>query len=347
MTAVAEGVEIEGIDPADAVQILHPGANRYEWLLARRSGLGGSDASALVGLSDYTSPFELWEDKTGKLPLVDEQSEAAEMGTLLEPVIRDRFARVHELVVRPTGMLRSARFPWMLANPDGICSDGYGYEGKTCSLWKAHEWGTEQDPLIPDHAELQAQWCMAVTGLAGWWVACLIGGQRNVSRFVQRDDDLIGDLVLISRDFWHNNVLADVQPPVDGGKACTALLTERYGLSDPGAEVVEIPAVVRDELVAERERATAAEKKAEKAHEAVKNRVRMLLGPSERLVCDDTTVWTWQHTDRFKHAAFRKACPELWAKYQKPATVLDVDALATAEPEIYRQFCTRELRFTG
>ena len=347
MTAVAEGVEVEGIDPVDAVQILHPGANRYEWLLARRSGLGGSDASALVGLSDYTSPFELWEDKTGKLPLVDEQSEAAEMGTLLEPVIRDRFARVHELVVRPTGMLRSTRFPWMLANPDGICSDGYGYEGKTCSLWKAHEWGTEQDPLIPDHAELQAQWCMAVTGLAGWWVACLIGGQRNVSRFVRRDDDLIGDLVLLSRDFWRNHVLADVEPPVDGGAACTALLTERYQLSDPTAAAVDIPGVVRNELVAARERATEAEKKAKREHEAVKNRVRKLLGTSERLTCDDTTVWTWQHTERFKHAEFRKARPDLWSQYQKVATVLDVDALAEAEPDIYRQFCSRELRFTG
>lgn len=347
MTAVAEGAVVAGIDPADAVQILSPNANRFEWLAARRVGLGGSDISALVGMSQYTSAYELWEDKTGRLPLVDEQSEAAEMGTLLEPVIRDRFARMHGVTVRPTGMLRSARFSWMFANPDGLCSDGYGYEGKTCSLWKAHEWGTEQEPLIPDHAELQAQWCMAVTGLQGWWVACLIGGQRNVSRFVRRDDDLIGDLVLISRDFWHDHVLADVEPPIDGSKACTSLLTERYALSDPTADAVEVPAVVRDELVAARESATEAEKTAKAAHEAVKNRVRMLLGSAERLVCDDDTVWTWQHTERFAYAKFRQAYPALWSKYQKAATVLDVDALSTEHSDIYRQFCTRELRFTG
>lgn len=340
------GTFVPGIDPEDAVQILGPGADRMRWLAMRRLGLGGSDVSALVGLSRWTSPIELWEDKVARLPLVDEQSEAAEMGTLLEPVVRDRFARVHDLRVRACGMLRSQRWPWMLANPDGLCSDGRGYEGKTCSPWQAHEWGTESDPLVPDHAELQAQWCMAVTGWPGWWVACLIGGQRNVYRLVERDDGLIGQLVEIGRAFWHNHVLAEVPPPVDGSDACTRLLTERFPLADLDT-TVEIDPEERDEIAVLREKAIAAEKAAKADYDAVKNRIRTVMGTAETLMCGDDQIATWKHTNRFSDRKFRDARPDLAAEYTRQVDATDTERLAADHPTIYRRFCSRELRFSN
>lgn len=350
MTAILprDSRTVPGIDPANAHQILPPGANRDLWLAMRRTGLGGSDASGIVGLSRWTSPLEVWEDKTGRTPLdnrTDEDREAAEMGVLLEPVVRDRFAERHGLDVAPTGMLQSARWPWMLANPDGLCSDGHGYEGKTCTLWLAHEWGSDSDPLIPDHAELQAQWCMAVTGLDGWWVACLIGGQRNVYRHVSRDDGLIADLVSISRQWWEQHVLADQGPPVDGSAAVTALLTERFPRATAGTEVT-IGIEDRDELLIARGKAAQAVKDAERELDAVKNRVRKLIGASERLVCDGKPVATWKHTSRFKAAEFAKAHPELAAEYVTTVPAVDTDRLAVDHPDTYRRFCSRSLRFT-
>lgn len=342
----APGRPVRGIDSAMAMQILAPEPNRLDWLAMRRTGLGSSDVSALVGMNKYTSPYELWEDKTGRLPLVDEQSEAAEMGTLLEPVVRDRFARVHDLTVRQVGMLRSTQWPWMLANPDGLCSDGYGYEGKTCSLWKAHDWGTADEPLVPDHAELQAQWGMAVTGLPGWWVAVLIGGQRNVYRLVERDEQIIADLVTLSHRFWHEHVLADVEPAVDGSQAVTDLLIGRHRVATPGT-TVEITAEERDALVTEREKLAAAERAAKTDHEALKNRVRAQLGDAEELVCDGRAVFTWKHTEKFAAARFAKAHPEKATAYLKPVTVVDTERLAAEEPDLYREFCSRELRFAG
>lgn len=40
--------------------------SREEWLAHRRNGIGGSDAAAVVGMSEYTSPYMLWCDKTGR-----------------------------------------------------------------------------------------------------------------------------------------------------------------------------------------------------------------------------------------------------------------------------------------
>ena len=40
--------------------------SREEWLQARRNHIGGSDASACVGMNPYKTNVELWEEKTGR-----------------------------------------------------------------------------------------------------------------------------------------------------------------------------------------------------------------------------------------------------------------------------------------
>ena len=42
--------------------------SRPEWLEQRRKTVGGSDAAAIVGLSQYASAYTVWADKTGRLP---------------------------------------------------------------------------------------------------------------------------------------------------------------------------------------------------------------------------------------------------------------------------------------
>jgi len=40
--------------------------DRDEWLSFRKQGIGGSDASAVCGLSRRKSPMAVWLDKTGQ-----------------------------------------------------------------------------------------------------------------------------------------------------------------------------------------------------------------------------------------------------------------------------------------
>lgn len=335
---------VPAINPDVAELVLPAGADRPQWLAARRSGLGGSEVSTLVGLTRYESPYELWLDKTGQVPLVDETpSEAAEMGTLLEPVVRDRFARVMDLAVHQVGTYRSRQWPWMMANPDGICSDGTGYEGKTCSQWVAHDW---RDGQTADHAELQAQWGMAVTGLPAWHVAVLIGGQHNEYRLIERDEDLIGVLVEVSHRFWHEHVLTRQPPAWDGSDAAVRYLTDRYPRAAVGT-VADIDADERDEIVVDREKSVASAKAAIADAEAVKNRVRALMGGAEQLMCGDTVVATWKNIGQFSEKRFRAEHPDLAATYTHPATVqlLDTDALEHDHPDLYRSFRARRLDF--
>jgi putative phage-type endonuclease len=329
---------------AEADLILAPGADRRRWLTTRRTGLGGSEVSTLVGLTRYESPYELWLDKTGQVPLVDDApSEAAEMGTLLEPVVRARFARVRGLAVTVIGTYRSREWPWMIANPDGVCSDGAGYEGKTCSQWLTHQW---KDGQTADHAELQAQWSMAVTGLSAWHVAVLIGGQHNEYRLVHRDDELIAMLVEVSRRFWQEHVLTGRPPAWDGSDAAVRYLSERYPVAGSGT-IADVDPAERNTIAALHEKTAAAAKAAAADAEALKNRVRALIGTAEQLMCGGELVATWRNVGQFAEKRFRVEHPELAAQYTQPVTTDQVDqaALARDHPELYRAFRARRLDF--
>lgn len=48
---------------------------RLEWLELRREGIGGSDASVVMGENPYRSILQLWEEKTGRKEITDEGNE--------------------------------------------------------------------------------------------------------------------------------------------------------------------------------------------------------------------------------------------------------------------------------
>ncbi len=83
---------------------------RADWLHARKSGLGGSDAAAILGVSPWTSGYTLWRDKTSD-HTDDQSSLAMRRGTHLEP-----FILAEAMVVDPD--LTVYRAPYMLAHPD-------------------------------------------------------------------------------------------------------------------------------------------------------------------------------------------------------------------------------------
>lgn len=47
---------------------------REEWLEERKTGIGGSDASAIVGLNPYSDNIKLWEIKTKRAEQEDIQT---------------------------------------------------------------------------------------------------------------------------------------------------------------------------------------------------------------------------------------------------------------------------------
>lgn len=170
-----------------------------EWHAARRTGIGGSDAAAAVGLSKWKTPLELFLEKRGEFTTVE--NEPMRWGTILEPVVRQEYAnRTGREVVRPGSYLRHPTRPYAIANLDGIVDGMRLYEGKTART--AEGWGEPGTDEIPGEYMLQVQHCMAVVGLVVADVAVLISGQDFRVYEVPADTELQELLLDQEEEFW-------------------------------------------------------------------------------------------------------------------------------------------------
>lgn len=239
-----------------------------EWLIHRRNGIGGSDLSAICGLSKWRTPMHVYLEKLGEAP-EGQLSEAAEWGTRLEPLIADKFASEHPewAITEKKVIYCHPEHRWALGNLDRmiICPKrGRGIlEIKTASEYLRHEW---DDGNIPDYYYVQLQWYLFVTGLDWGYFATLIGGNKYREYEVFRDEELIHQLARLASDFWHHYVLVRKCPPVDGSEACKTLLNRLYPegqssitLPDEEAEQVDTYLTLKIQLKQLEEQITAIE----------------------------------------------------------------------------------------
>lgn len=225
-------VQITGpeIETPDCEAIARYPLTEDEWHELRRLGIGGSDAGVIMGYSKYRSPLSLWMLKTGRMEDEGGDSEAAEMGTLLEPFIRRELVRDYIItkgyaedveVVAPWAMYRSTEQPFMMANVDGFLvfgdEEAVGLEIKTGNSYQLQHWGGREGDEVPDVYYAQVQHYMAVTGLSEWWIFGVIGNQRLL-RIVPRNQGYIADLVADEEQFWRKVQSNDpLQAPLPQG----------------------------------------------------------------------------------------------------------------------------------
>jgi putative phage-type endonuclease len=177
----------------------------------RRTGLGGSDAAAALGLSPWQTPYDLWELKTGLAPPL-EQTEPMLWGKLLEDIIRAEYGRRTGLEVRPVmDLMRHPRHAWMFAHIDGrVAQDGRVIlEVKTART--AQGWGEEETDEVPLNYLTQVHHYLAVTEAEVCDVAVLIGGQDFRLYQVYRDPEIERDLIEGEAAFW--KLVEQRQPP--------------------------------------------------------------------------------------------------------------------------------------
>jgi len=319
--------------------ILPAAAPREDWLAARRAGLGGSDASTVVGLNPYMSQYSLWLDKTGR-SVEKPDNDAMEWGRRLEPVIRDWFTDTTGVKTRRSGLLRSREVPFQQFTPDGLCDCGGVLETKTTS-WRTQDAEVWLDGQVPDHAELQSQHGMAVTGKDHAHCVVLIDGRKPLHQVVQRDEKLIAELTDVERTFWFDHVIADVAPAIDGSDSTTEALKARYGLA---VDQVVSAGVEVDDLISRRDRAKQRLKAVEDEVAELDNQLRAEFGPATGLAVTGLVKATYHQNGAFRSAKFAAEHPELVDEYLTPTPVLDVARLKAERPELWSAYRARVLR---
>ena len=209
--------------------------DRDEWLKVRNMGIGGSDASVIMGLNSYKSPYQLWLEKIGEAAPEDLTGNPfVYWGQKNEANIADWFNEETGKKVQRLGTLRNKDYPFMIANVDRtVIGENAGLEIKTAGVSQYKKWKGDE---IPDAYYCQCLHYMAVTGADYWYIAVLLGGNEARWKKIERNEEDIKVLIEKEREFW-NLVETKTPPPVDGSKSCAAALGI-YFKEDKGSEMV-------------------------------------------------------------------------------------------------------------
>ncbi len=295
-------------------------ADDAEWLAQRTKGVGGSDVAAIMGLSPWKTPAQVWLEKTGRAHPEDLSGKPyVEFGNIMEPIVGKWYADKHpkRTVRRVNAICRSIKRPWALASLDYEVKDGKEWgvlEIKTARNSK--DW---QDG-VPLYYQTQIIHYMTVTGRKFADVAVFFRDSCEFAEYrVPFDAD---DAAAISDDvdtFWHEFVEEDVMPRIVGTAGEVSGLTEWHGSPDgqysQTHDSAAIEAIDAYQDAALRERDAKADKLAASA------KLMTIIGDAKGLITDVAKVtWVRSTSQQFDAKRFANDHPDLYSQYCTPTT---------------------------
>ena len=290
--------------------ILAPEPNTPAWLTARKGLLGASEVACILGLSKWSTPLGIYNDKLNP-NIRDDMSEWQEWGHRLEDAIATWVADNKGLTVLPSpGLLQSVEYPWLGATPDRVTERGEPVELKTSDRFMADQWAEG----VPDNYRIQVLVQMIVLGARRGYLAVLHGGNRPEFFVIEWDQVVVDQIIAITKDFWQNNVMAKVAPEPTTSDEMALVF------GDSGATLEGDERLLMAWWLDGQERS--AYKAAEAQINAVKAAYKQLLLNTDRsiLAYQGKALYTWKRPKpavTFDMALFRDEHPDLHAMYTR------------------------------
>jgi putative phage-type endonuclease len=162
-------------------------------------------------MNRWKSPLQVWMEKTNAVPLEEKKGIALTVGTELENLVAKMFTGKTGLAVRRVNKtLIHKEHDFIRANIDrDIVGHDAILECKTASAYKADEW---KDDEIPAEYIFQCVHYLAVTGAKKCYLAVLIGNQDFQVKTIDRNEEMIKDLIDKEVEFWETYIVAKKMP---------------------------------------------------------------------------------------------------------------------------------------
>lgn len=304
-----------------------------EWLEERNKSLGGSDVGAVLGMNEYSSPYTIWAEKTGKLPPF-EGNEWTKLGNDLEFYVAQRFTEASGLkVINDTATWRNDKYPHLHANIDRrVVGMKAGVECKLTSEMNAKKY---KDGEFPDRFYAQCVEYLCVTEFERWFLAVLIYGKGiKIYQMTRIADDVkpewceasvyvsdgeIEALAKTTADFWNNHVLTDTPPMADGSDSTSETLKTIYPESN--GESVDLMAFESE--LQQYKHLASMEEDYKKLKDECANKIKAYMGEASKGTSTKFKVsWSSSVRNTFDHKAFAKDNPgiDLSAYYKSTTT---------------------------
>ncbi len=251
-----------------------PAPNTPEWLAWRRRGLGASDVPAILGLSKYKSPFQLWLEKRGE-SAPSAETMLTRFGHFIEPFIAHQYAVETGCALSEGETRRHRELAFLFATPDriarprDIAAQSHLVELKSRDFRTAADWGDAGTDLIPQDVAVQVHVQMAVWQMARCDVAVLIGRDDFRRYTIERTPEIEDTILSEVAAFWR--LVESGQEPVLQGPGAAEYLAKKFALhTDLVAEATLDEARALDLLIELRSRRDLLEAEVEDAEVAVK-----------------------------------------------------------------------------
>ena len=289
--------------------------DKESWLQYRKQGIGGSDAGAVCGLNPYRTAIQVYYDKTSD-SIEEIDNEAMRQGRELEEYVAKRFCEASgKRVRRANAMFYDEKNPFMLADVDRmIVGENAGLECKTASPYSEEKW---RDDKIPLSYQLQCYHYMSVCNADAWYIAVLIYGRDFKYYRIERDDEVIENLIRIEKEFWNEYVLKRVIPDPDGSKTADAAIAERFKES----KSTTIPLTGFDERLERRQEILSLLEKIETEKRQIDQELKLYLGDAEIAENEHYRV-SWKNFSRssIDEKRLKAEQPEIYEKYRRETT---------------------------
>lgn len=285
----------------------------------RRTYLGGPAVAAIVGVSPYLAPIDVWRFARG-IDDGPERTERMRLGLGLEQAIADEYCEQTGRKVRRVGFVAHKSYSFLGGHPDRLVVGEPGIlEAKASATAAGY---TDDD--VPPHVRVQGTWYCGLTGRQWCDVVLLAHMGLRIVR-VEFDPELYEALVEAAIRFWTDYVLTGIEPPPDGTEAYRRHLAERF----PRSVEVQLVATPEQALLIDELRAADAAEKAAKRHvDELENRIRAAMGEAAELISPDGRI-----TYRTEKARVR---------WQTVAEAIAVEYDALRAPDVVADFAARD-----
>ena len=298
----------------------------------RPLGIGGTDIGAILGLSPYKTPLELWSELVSSDPPKSRDLLHLRYGQHTESFVAREYERATQLFTvehsstlfhKTHGYMFGHIDRFVLDTPDtpavvdGVVTANKLLECKTSSAFSKSDWGEAGTDQVPPLYLVQCAWYLAITGCKAADLAVLIGNNDFRVYTIERDLELEGLILSHAQAFWHEHVLAQKPPqPVNVQDVQLLFPKETAGSS------VEANLDLLEQIKQYQSSSAKAQLLSDEC-EKLKSEILNYMGSAEKLTHCGKTIATW--------------------KCSKASSRIDTKALAQEYPDIAKSFTSQVL----
>jgi len=274
----------------------------------RNEYLGASELAAAIGWSEYRTPQEIWEIKTGRRPPIEE-TPAMKLGKAIEPLVLQMVN--DKIPVAQSGAdwaieLTIPDSP-IVVHPDAIAADGRPIEIKTTGIIApARNWKS-----VPIDYILQC-YCQAYAlGKDATWLCWLVGGRGLVTQLIELDQPTLKTAIDLANLFW-SYVQSDTPPPPPAQPSDKPQV--EIDRDDEVSEEIDLVTAVENYYRVSQER-----RELEKVEAAMRKRILDAISDTETVGQYRVKVSEVQ-TTRLDTSKLKRDNPDIYAKYLSVTT---------------------------